>query len=276
MNNSDQEKVRKIGKCVAVVTGASSGIGKVYADRLARRGYDLMLVARRADRLLAVADELKQAHQVHVETVIADLGDPEDLQRVAEKIGNDTSITMLVNNAGIAIAAPAVQTSAEDMDRLISINNTALARLSLAVLPGFAARNHGTLINIGSVQSFYSRSSSTAYSGTKAFVMLFTSGLQHEFADTKVRIQLVLPAGTATEIWDLAGVDLTTINPATIMRTEDCVDAALAGLDLGEAVTLPSLEDKQMWTEFDELREKMFQAMQTNVPASRYNINTDK
>jgi short-subunit dehydrogenase len=273
MIDSNQENTGTVGKGVAVVTGASSGIGKVYADRLAKRGYDLMLVARRGERLQAVADELQQTYRVHVETVIADLGDPEDLQRVAEKIGNDKTITMLVNNAGIAIAAPAVKTSAEDMDRLISINNTALARLSLAVLPGFAARDHGTLINIGSVQSFYSRSSSTAYSGTKAFVMLFTSGLQHEFTGTKVRVQLVLPAGTATEIWELAGVDLTTINPATIMNTEDCVDAALAGLDLGEAVTLPSLEDKQMWIEFDELREKMFQAMQTNVPASRYHVN---
>ncbi len=272
MSNSDLQEAMETEKGVAVVTGASSGIGKVYADRLAARGYDLMLVARRGDRLQAVADDLKQNYEICVETVIADLGDPDDLQRLAERIGNDKNVTMLVNNAGIAVAAPTVRTSSEDIERLISINNTALARLSLAVLPGFAARNHGTLINIGSVQSFYSRSASTTYSGTKAFVMLFTSGLQQEFAATGVRIQLVLPAGTATEIWELAGVDPKIMNPAMIMSAEDCVDAALAGLDLGEAVTLPSLEDEQLWAEFDALREKMFHAMQTNVPASRYSI----
>jgi len=103
--------------------------------------------------------------------------------------------------------------------------------------------------------------------------MLFTVGLQQELAETKVRVQLVLPANTATEMWDVAGIDSDAIDQATVMTAEDCVDAALAGLDQGEAVTLPSVEDSTLWSEFDLIRNKMLEASKSSQAASRYVIS---
>jgi short-subunit dehydrogenase len=144
--------------------------------------------------------------------------------------------------------------------------------LSLAVLPRFVARNSGTLINLGSVLSFFGNPISTSYSASKAHVMLFTLGLQGELAKTRVRVQLVLPASTDTEIWEVNGVGVRNLDPATVMTPEACVDAALAGLDGGEAVTLPSVEDLNLWAAFDAARITLFQASQTRIPASRYGI----
>jgi short-subunit dehydrogenase len=263
----------KADQGTAVVTGASSGIGKVYADRLAKRGYSLILVARRGDRLEELAQQLRKDQGVSVETLVADLGNSADLKKVADTIAADNRITMLVNNAGTSKFASSTRVPLADVDQQMDVNSKALTHLSLAVLPGFKERNRGTIINIGSVLSFYVTPNTTAYSGTKGQVMLFTMGLQKELADTKVIVQLVLPATTATEIWDVAGVGLKALDPATIMTAEDCVDAALTGLDRGEAVTLPSVDDPQLWAAFDEARLKLFAASQTGKPASRYGIS---
>jgi short-subunit dehydrogenase len=256
----------------AIVTGASSGLGKVYADRLAKRGYDLILIARRGDRLAELAQQLRKDQGVSVETFVADLGNPADLKRAADHVAADNRIAMLVNNAGTSKHAPSSQVPLADVDQQLAVNSKALTHLSLAVLPGFRERNRGTIINIGSVLSFYVTPNTTAYSGTKGQVMLFTLGLQQEVADTKITVQLVLPAATATEIWDVAGVGLKALDPATIMTAEDCVDAALAGLDRGEAVTLPSVDNPQLWAAFDDARVKLFAASQTGKPASRYGL----
>jgi short-subunit dehydrogenase len=266
----------KSDKGIAVVTGASSGIGKVYAERLAKRGYNLLLIARRGDRLEELAQQLRKDKDkdqgLTVETLVADLGNPADLKKVADTMAADDRITMLVNNAGTSKFASSTRVPLADVDQQMDVNSKALTHLSLAVLPGFKERNRGTIINIGSVLSFYVTPNTTAYSGTKGQVMLFTMGLQKELADTKVIVQLVLPATTATEIWDVAGVGLKALDPATIMTAEDCVDAALAGLDRGETVTLPSVDDPQLWAAFDEARLKLFAASQTGKPASRYGI----
>ena len=259
-------------KGTAVITGASSGIGKVYADRLARRGYNLLLIARRGDRLRELAQQLRNDQGVSAETLVADLGNPADLKKVANAIATDNRITMLVNNAGTSKMAPSIKVPLEEVDRQLDVNARALTHLSLAVLPGFKERDRGTIINIGSVLSFYALPLTTAYSGTKGHVMLFTFGLQQEVADTNVFVQLVLPASTATELWDVAGVGLSILDPATIMTAEDCVDAALAGLDRGETVTLPSVEDPKLWAAFDDARVKLFAASQTGKPASRYGV----
>ena len=262
----------KSDKGIAVVTGASSGIGKVYADRLAKRGYDLLLIARRGDRLEGLAQQLRKDQGVRIETLVADLGNPADLRKVANTIAVDNRITMLVNNAGTSKVAPSIQVPLTEVDRQMDVNARALTHLSLAVLPGFRERDRGTIINIGSVLSFYALSFATTYCGTKGYVMLFTLGLQQEVADTNVFVQLVLPATTATEIWDVSGVGMKALDPATIMTAEDCVDAALAGLDRGETVTLPSVDDPQLWAAFDDARVKLFAASQTGKPASRYGV----
>jgi uncharacterized protein len=262
-----------LGGGIAVVTGASSGLGKVYADRLAKRGYDLLLVARRKDRLHILAQDLQKQYGIQANILVADLGLAVDLNRVATAIAGDERVTVLVNNAGTASFVPSVAMSLSDLDTQLNVNARAVSHLSLAVLPEFLRKNAGTIINIGSVLSFSALPVSASHSATKAHVMLFTIGLQQELAETKVRVQLVLPANTATEIWDVAGIDSDAIDQATVMTAEDCVDAALAGLDQGEAVTLPSVEDSTLWSEFDLIRNKMLEASKSSQAASRYVIS---
>jgi len=179
---------------------------------------------------------------------------------------------VLVNNAGTSAAKPSLDVPIATVNNLMEVNARSVTELSLAVLPGFVKRDSGTLINIGSVLSFFALPFTTSYSATKAHVMLFTIGLRDELVNTKVRVQLVLPAVTDTEIWDVAGIGIHNLDPATVMSADDCVDAALKGLDKGETVTLPSVEDASLWDNFDAARIKMFQASQTGKTASRYNI----
>lgn len=257
---------------VAIVTGASAGLGRVYADRLAKQGYDLILVARRGDRLTEITESLQAKYGIKAQSLVADLSNSNDLKNVVDVLSTDTKITMLVNNAGIATLAPLVNTDKANVNAMNDINVTALTELCYAALPQFKTRNKGTIINIGSVLSFHALPISSVYSGTKAYVMNFTRGLQSEVEGTNVFVQLVLPASTATELWDLAGIPLENLNQSTLMSAEDCVDAALAGLDQKELITLPSVEYKELWQAYDEARKKLFAATQSGQPASRYQL----
>ncbi len=259
-------------KKVAVVTGASSGIGAVYADRLAARGYDLILVARRAERLNALADRLATAYGAQVQVLAADLGNSADLAKVEAVLASNERVQMLVNNAGLARLRPLAQSSADDSFSQINLNITALTRLTQAVLPGLRSRNDGVIINVASVLAVHSLPISAVYSGSKAYVLAFSRGLQEELANTGVKVQIVLPASTATEIWSegVSGVPLSALNQASVMSAEDLVDAALAGLDSGEAITWPSVGDDGLWSKFDAARSALFAATQTGTPAARY------
>jgi short-subunit dehydrogenase len=263
---------RPDSKGIAIVTGASAGLGAVYADRLAQRGFDLILVARRAERLQNMAEQLSAAYGVEVNTLAVDLADHQGLERLASEITTNPRITMLVNNAGIATLAPIADMSAAQIEAMNELNVRTVVRLSQLALQKFLERDAGTIINIGSVLSFNTFSLSGIYSGTKGYVMNYTRGLQIATEGTKVKVQLVLPASTATELWDLSGVPLASLNQSAVMKTEHCVDAALAGLDQGELVTLPSVEDKQLWEAYDAARTALFAATQTGKPASRYGI----
>jgi short-subunit dehydrogenase len=263
-------------KGTAVITGASSGLGSVFANRLALRGYDLILVARRANRLVALEKHLNSEYGVTAKAIVADLTAKTDLDSLVKTISEDSSITMLVNNAGAASMKPIASTSDVELYTMIDLNITALTRLTLAVLPGFKERDLGTVINIGSSLSVYTPPKTGVYSGTKAYVLNFTSGLQQELAGTKVIAQIVLPAKTATEIWKNTGVPLSSLNQAAIMSAENCVDAALAGLDQSESATLPSVENYELWLNFEEARRTLYSASQTGKPASRYQIGFDR
>jgi short-subunit dehydrogenase len=208
-------------KPVAVVTGASAGIGAVYAQRLAARGFDLILVARRADRLAALSKEVKEKHGTRVEVVAADLTNSEDLARVEKLLAADKRIAMLVNNAGSAKLAPVSATSTDDAASMIALNVTALTRLTQAVLPNFLAKNSGSIVNVASVLSLHSLPVSSVYSGTKGYVLNFSRGLQAELTGTGVKVQIVLPATTSTELWDIAGVplDTTRARPSRFRRS---------------------------------------------------------
>lgn len=257
---------------VALVTGASSGIGAVYADRLAARGYDLILVARRADRLEALCARVSKAHGIKAEPIVADLAKDEDLARIETILSTRADVRVLVNNAGIARLGPLAQRSADDALSQIALNITALTRLTQAVVPAFIGRNQGVIINIASVLAIHSLPISAVYSGTKAFVLQYSRGLQEELAGTGVKVQVVLPASTATEIWDLSGVPLAALNKEALMTTEHMVDAALAGLDQGETITWPSVADASLWEKYDAARSELFANTQVGTPAPRYKI----
>jgi short-subunit dehydrogenase len=254
----------------ALITGASSGIGAVYADRLAARGYDLIRVARRADRLSELSQKLSASYGVNVQALVADLAKEADLARVEEVLANDSSVRLLVNNAGLARFNPMAQASVSDSAAQIALNITALTRLTQAVLPAFVARNEGDIINVASVLSVHTLPSSAVYSGTKAYVLAFSRGIQQELANTGVRLQVVLPATTSTEIWDESGVPLSTLKQDSVMTTQNLVDAALAGYDQGESITWPSVADEGLWEKYDAARAALFAATQTGTPAPRY------
>jgi len=261
-------------KGTAVVTGASSGLGAVFADRLASRGYDLILVARRADRLNALGTRLSSQYGISAKAIVADLSAKADLDSLVERIRSDSSVTMLVNDAGAASMKPLDSIGDAELHPMIYVNMTALTRLTLAMLPGFKERDHGTIINIGSSLSVYTPPHTAIYSATKAYVMNFTLGVQEELIGTKVVAQLVLPAKTATEIWKNTGVPLASLNQSSVMSAENCVDAALSGLDQGELATFPSVQNYQLWLDFEEVRRRLFDATQTGKPASRYHVGS--
>ncbi len=269
---SEQSKMEpvKVHTGTAVVTGASSGLGKVYADRLAERGYNLILVARRADRLEALAAELRQKHSVAVTNWVADLANSAELEQIATKVAADETITLLVNNAGTTHVRNLVDSAWSYVDNMIQLNVTALTRLTSAVLPGFKQRDRGILVNIGSVVSFYSYPSNSVYSGTKAYVLNLTRGLQSEFKDTNVQIQFVAPAATESEIWDIGGLPLTSLPPEVVMTAEDCVDAALKGMDQKEPMSLPSLHDPKLLADYETGATNVLYGAQTGKPAPRY------
>jgi len=253
----------------ALITGASSGIGAVYADRFARRGHDLILVARRNDRLQALASTITAAYGVRVTTLVADLGSEAGQASVAQVLANDPSITVLVNNAGIARLAPIAGGDLQDAIAQIAVNISALTRLAHAALQSMKARNEGLIINVSSALALHSMPISAVYSGTKGFVLNFSRGLQQELAGTAVRVQVVLPAATATEVWDQSGVPLSALNPEAVMATDAMVDAALRALDQGENMTLPSVADAELIERFEAARTALFSSTNTGKVAPR-------
>jgi hypothetical protein len=186
-------------KDTALITGASTGIGAVYADRLAKRGYDLILVARNRNRLATLAHRLKTETGRAVETLVADLDDKADLARVETVLRTDPNIRLLVNNAGIGATAPLLSADIEKMDEMVRLNVTALTRLTYAAVPGFVARGGGTIINIASIVAISPETLNGVYGGTKAFVLAFSQSLHHELADKNVRVQVVLPGATVRD-----------------------------------------------------------------------------
>src|SRR5258707_6570782 len=259
-------------KGTALVTGASRGIGAVYADRLAKRGYDLILVARSEAPLKALTASLASASGRQITAIVADLNNKIDLAKAETKLREDSSITMLVNNAGIGAVVPLLNGDIEKMEEMIALNSIALTRLTYAAAPAFVKRGTGTIINISSVVGISPESLNGVYAATKAYVLAFSHSLQHELADKGIRIQAVLPGATATEFWAIAGLPYENLPASIVMSPEDLVDAALVGLDQGELVTIPSLHDGDEWTRFEAARRAISQRFGNSVPAPRYGI----
>jgi len=255
-------------KPAVLVTGASTGIGAVYADRFARRGHDLVLVARDVARMQALAERLRKETSVSIDIVPADLTDPQDLARIEQRLREDARIGVLVNNAGASLRGGFLDQNGEDIARLIALNVTALARLANAVAPRFAAGGQGAIINLGSVLGLAPELGSTVYGATKAFVLFLSQSLNVELGPKGVYIQAVLPAATRTEIWEKAGRDVNSI--PGVMEIDELVDAALVGFDRRETVTIPPLPDAGQWSAFDAARQAMVPNFLQANAAERY------
>ncbi len=263
------EKSNPMSQVSAVlITGASTGIGATYAERFARRGHDLVLVARDVVRMEALAGRLRQETGVAINILQADLTQATDLAKVEARLRDDARIGILVNNAGTAIGGSFVDQSVDDMTRLVALNATALVRLAGAIAPRLAKAGEGAIINIGSVVGLAPEFGMTVYGATKAFVLFLSQGLAHELGSKGVYVQAVLPATTRTEIWDHVGADINAMS--NVMEVGDLVDAALVGFDRREPVTIPPLHDVGQWNAFDGARKAMLGNLVNALPAERY------
>ncbi|MDP2247599.1 MAG: SDR family oxidoreductase [Nitrosomonadales bacterium] len=259
-------------KGTAVITGASSGIGAVYADRLAKRGYDLILVARDTSRLAALSTKLQRETGRMVDVITADLTEKSDLRMVEEVLREDKSIHLLLNNAGTAAVTPLVDSDMDKIDSMIQLNITALTRLAAAAASNFVAQGNGTIINIASIVALAPEMLNGSYSGSKAYVLNLSESMHHELSFKGVRVQAVLPGATSTELWDRAGFAVSNLPQEIVMSAEDMVDAALVALDQGEVVTIPSLPEVNDWQKFTDARLNLHPNLSHKFPAQRYLI----
>jgi short-subunit dehydrogenase len=253
----------------AFITGASTGIGAVYADRLAHRGHDLILVARDVARLTALAERLRAETGRTVEVLPADLTDPADLARVADRLA-DPAIGLLVNNAGMSLNGGLIDNDAAKIVQLIALNITAPTVLAGVAGKAFGARGAGAIVNIASVLALAPEMFDGVYSGSKAHLLNVSVSLAAQLKDKGVTVQAVLPGATRTEIWERSGKDVDALPEGWVMEVGDLVDAALVGLDRGETVTIPPLADEGQWTVYQEARLAMAPNLSRSEVAARY------
>jgi short-subunit dehydrogenase len=230
---------------LAVVTGASSGIGEAYAERLAADGYDLLVVARRQERLDELGERLEREHDVAVRSIRADLGDVADVQRLCDEI-RDADVELLVNNAGLAHYMPFGDLPPERATELVQLNALAPVLLTRAVLPGMIERGRGSVINVASLLAFSGPLDAphipprAVYAATKSFIVTFSQIVAQEVAESGVRVQVVCPGVVRTEFHTRQGLDLSAVPR---MEAGDLVDASLADLEQGVVLSVPALDD---------------------------------
>ncbi|MDD1509145.1 SDR family NAD(P)-dependent oxidoreductase [Pseudomonas sp. CNPSo 3701] len=251
-----------------LITGASSGIGAVYAQRFAQRGHDLVLVARDQARLESLASRLRAEHGVAVDILRADLSQADDTRLVEKRLSEDARIGVLINNAGIAQSGSFVEQAGDAIERLITLNTTALARLANAIATRLAQAGGGSIVNIGSVVGLAPELGMTVYGASKAFVLFLSQGLSLELNPKGVYVQAVLPAATRTEIWERAGIDISAT--PELMDVNELVDAALVGFDKREAVTIPPLHDDAAWDKLNSARQALLSGIKQSQAAERY------
>jgi uncharacterized protein len=261
---------------IALITGASGGIGAAYAERLARRGYDLALAGRNRTRLNTLAARICDDTSRDVQVLEGDLRDRKALAGLESFLKEDASVSMLVNSAGIGSISPLLQSDTDKMEEMIELNVSVLVRLSYAAAPGFVARGKGTIINISSNFAIGPEALNGVYGGTKAFVLAFSQSLRHELEREGVRVQVVLPGATLTEFWNVAGLHAHNLSPEVLMPVGEMVDAALAGLELGEFATIPSLPDIADWDVFEAARQKLLPNLSLAHAAKRYRGEQNK
>jgi uncharacterized protein len=256
----------------ALIIGASSGIGAAFARRLGAEGYDLVLVARRRDRLQELAQEIERVSNARVEVLAADLVQPHDLRQMEEHVAGEGTLEILVNCAGFGVNSRFQQTDLVVLEAMVRLHVVAPLRLTHAALPGMLARDRGCIINVASVAAFLADPGSiwNTYAATKAFVVTFTVGLYEDVRATGVHVQALCPGWTRTEILE-AGGRAWDVPEAYTMQPEQVVEASLDGLRRGELVCCPSLHDDALLQELERAKDAIFyQANTTGTLARRY------
>jgi short-subunit dehydrogenase len=251
-----------------LITGASSGIGATYAERFARRGHNLVLVARNKARLEALSARLREETGVTIDILPADVTNSDELAAVETRLSEDHRIGILVNNAGTSLEGAFPNQAANDIAQLIALNVTAVARLASAVTPRFIEAGSGAIINVSSVVGLAPEFGMSVYGATKAFVTFLSQGLSLELGPKGIYVQAVLPAATRTELWELVGIDVNTL--PGVMEVGELVDAALAGFDKREPVTIPPLHDAAQWDAYQAARQVMLPGFAQVHAAERY------
>lgn len=226
---------------LACVTGASAGLGKEFATQLAARGYDLLLVARDIDRLTAVASDLERQFSITATAYQADLSRDEPMRALAEHLGKEERLSVLVNNAGFGTKGKLVLRPIAEQATMIELHVMATMLLSRASLPGMIERREGVIINVASVASFTASQGNVNYCATKAFQRVFSEGLAMEIAGTGVRVQALCPGFTHTEFHDRMKIDKSKGIPAWAWLNADRVvrDSLEAAFGGGPVVVIP-------------------------------------
>ncbi|WP_122440157.1 SDR family NAD(P)-dependent oxidoreductase [Pseudomonas viridiflava] len=255
-------------RTTALITGASSGIGAVYARRFAGRGYNLVVVARATERLEKLAAELRAAHSITVEVITADLVDEAQISTVVDRLRAEPAIDILVNNAGAALMGDFASAVPAEMDKLLRLNVLAPTLLASAAIQGMVERQSGSIINISSVLALLPEYATGIYAATKSYVLTLLQSLSAEVSSKGVYVQAVLPAATRTEIYGRAGGDIAYV--PGVMEVDDLVDAALVGFDRKELVTIPPVPEAQSWEAFEQARGTLAQGFSNSQPAARY------
>ena len=261
---------------LALVTGASSGIGAAFAERLAHDQYDLILVARRRDRLEALAQQLQHDHSVTVDVLDADLTQPAGVRAVEQRLATEPAVSLLVNNAGFGGYMPFVELDPDRAEELIRLQVVAVTRLTRAALPGMIARGQGAVINVSSRLAFSATLPSpplprrATYAATKAYINTFTQILADELTGTGVRVQALCPGVVQTEFHQQVGINPAQYPAALVMTPADVVAASLAGLERGEVVCVPALADPGLLAQVDESQRRLFEQSRSGALAERY------
>jgi short-subunit dehydrogenase len=258
-----------ITKGTVLITGASTGIGAVYADRFAHRGHNLILVARDVARMEALAERLRGQTGISVEIIPADLTVDADVANIEARLaGGDIGI--LINNAGMSLNGSILENGPAELSRIIALNITAPTRLAAAAAKVFVAKGEGAVVNIASVLALAPEMFDGVYSGTKAHLLNLSQAMTAQLSDKGVYTQAVLPGATRTEIWERSGKDVDAFPEGFVMAVDDLVDAALVGFDRREPVTIPPLPHMDQFNAMQQARAAMGPNLSKSAVAERY------
>lgn len=257
---------------LAVVTGASSGIGQAYAQRLARDGWDLAVVARRRERLEEVAAQLREEHAVNVRVMEADLSQQEQLLALCDELAH-LPVGMLVNNAALAHYMPFVDLPPENADALVHLNVLAPVLLTRAVVPGMRERAGGAVINVASLLAFSGPAQGprmparAVYAASKAFLVTFSQVLAAEVGDAGVKVQVVCPGIVRSEFHSRQGMDMSAVSR---MEPDMIVQASLLDLERGQVLSIPGLPDESAQDRLLSAEQELLRFAQTAELPARY------